>query len=63
MIFAKDVLKALHQGKQDMPLADIVRDAHFVPEPEGGPTSCARCSASTSISRSSPTSTGPCPAS
>ena len=31
-IFAKDVLKALHQGKQDMPLADIVRDAHFVPE-------------------------------
>ena len=33
MIFAKDVLKALHQGKQDMPLADIVRDAHFaVPE-------------------------------
>jgi len=32
MIFAKDVLKALHQGKQDMPLADVVRDAHFVPE-------------------------------
>jgi len=32
MIFAKDVLKAFHQGKQDMPLADVVRDAHFVPE-------------------------------
>ncbi len=32
MIFAKDVLKALHQGKHDMPLADIVRDAHYVPE-------------------------------
>ncbi|HET9724083.1 MAG TPA: hemolysin family protein [Actinomycetota bacterium] len=32
MIFAKDVLKVLHQGKHDMPLADIVRDAHFVPE-------------------------------
>ena len=32
MIFAKDVLKALHQGKHDMPLADVVRDAHFVPE-------------------------------
>ncbi len=32
MVFAKDVLKALHQGKQDMPLRDIVREAHFVPE-------------------------------
>jgi CBS domain containing-hemolysin-like protein len=32
MIYAKDVLKALHQGKQDMPLSDIVRPAHFVPE-------------------------------
>jgi CBS domain containing-hemolysin-like protein len=32
MVFAKDVLKALHQGKQDMPLRDIVRQAHFVPE-------------------------------
>ena len=31
-MFAKDVLKALHQGKHDMPLADIVREAHFVPE-------------------------------
>ena len=32
IVFAKDVLKALHQGKVDMPLPDIVRDAHFVPE-------------------------------
>ena len=32
IVFAKDVLKALHQGKQDMPLRDIVREAHFVPE-------------------------------
>ena len=32
MVFAKDVLKALHQGKQDMPLRDIVREAHYVPE-------------------------------
>jgi putative hemolysin len=32
VVFAKDVLKALHQGKQDMPLSEIVRQAHFVPE-------------------------------
>jgi CBS domain containing-hemolysin-like protein len=32
IVFAKDVLKALHQGKLDMPLSDIVRPAHFVPE-------------------------------
>ncbi len=32
VVFAKDVLKALHQGKMDIPLADIVRPAHFVPE-------------------------------
>ena len=31
IIYAKDVLKALHQGKHDMPLSDI-RKAHFVPE-------------------------------
>jgi CBS domain containing-hemolysin-like protein len=31
-VFAKDVLKALHQGKVDMPLREIVRDAHVVPE-------------------------------
>jgi len=32
VVFAKDVLKALHQGRMDMPLTDIVRPAHFVPE-------------------------------
>ena len=32
LVYAKDVLKALHQGRQDMPLRDIVRPAHFVPE-------------------------------
>ncbi len=32
IVFAKDVLKALHQGKHDMPLRDIVRQARFVPE-------------------------------
>jgi putative hemolysin len=32
VVFAKDVLKALHQGRQDMPLADVMREAHFVPE-------------------------------
>lgn len=32
IVFAKDVLKALHQGKQEMPLREIVREAHFVPE-------------------------------
>jgi putative hemolysin len=32
IVFAKDVLKALHQGKVDMPLRDVVREAHFVPE-------------------------------
>jgi CBS domain containing-hemolysin-like protein len=32
VVFAKDVLKALHQGKHDMPLRDLVREAHYVPE-------------------------------
>jgi CBS domain containing-hemolysin-like protein len=32
IVYAKDVLKALHQGKHDMPLFEIVREAHFVPE-------------------------------
>ena len=32
VVFAKDVLKALHQGNIDMPLTDIVRPAHYVPE-------------------------------
>ena len=31
-VFAKDVLKALHQGKVDMPLRDLVREARVVPE-------------------------------
>jgi CBS domain containing-hemolysin-like protein len=31
-VYAKDVLKAIHQGKQDMPLREACRDAHFVPE-------------------------------
>jgi CBS domain containing-hemolysin-like protein len=32
IVYAKDVLKALHQGKHDMPLRDIVREARYVPE-------------------------------
>jgi CBS domain containing-hemolysin-like protein len=32
IVFAKDVLKALHQGKHDMPLSEIVREARWVPE-------------------------------
>ncbi|MDQ4109376.1 MAG: hemolysin family protein [Actinomycetota bacterium] len=32
VVFAKDVLKALHQGKKDMPLSDIIRKARYVPE-------------------------------
>jgi CBS domain containing-hemolysin-like protein len=32
IVYAKDVLKALYQGKQEMPLREIVRDARFVPE-------------------------------
>jgi CBS domain containing-hemolysin-like protein len=32
VVYAKDVLKALHQGRGDMPLSDIVREPHFVPE-------------------------------
>jgi putative hemolysin len=31
-VYAKDVLKALYQGKSDMPLEKITRPAHFVPE-------------------------------
>src|SRR5438552_18506013 len=31
-VFAKDVLKALYQGDDDMPLTDICRPARFVPE-------------------------------
>jgi CBS domain containing-hemolysin-like protein len=32
VVFAKDVLKALHQGRQDIPLSEIVRPARYVPE-------------------------------
>ncbi|MBI3649129.1 MAG: HlyC/CorC family transporter [Actinobacteria bacterium] len=32
IVYAKDVLKAVHQGKQDMPLSEVVREAHYVPE-------------------------------
>ncbi|MGH2572710.1 MAG: hemolysin family protein [Actinomycetota bacterium] len=32
IIYAKDVLKALHQGKQNVPLLDLARPVHFVPE-------------------------------
>jgi CBS domain containing-hemolysin-like protein len=32
VVYAKDVLKALHQGRGDVPLADIVRPPRFVPE-------------------------------
>jgi CBS domain containing-hemolysin-like protein len=32
IVYAKDVLKALHQGKIDSPLREIVREVHFVPE-------------------------------
>jgi CBS domain containing-hemolysin-like protein len=32
VVFAKDVLRALHEGRMDAPLADIVRPARFVPE-------------------------------
>jgi CBS domain containing-hemolysin-like protein len=32
IVYAKDVLKALHQGKQDAPLEELARPARFVPE-------------------------------
>ncbi len=32
IVFAKDVLKALHQGKHDIALSEIVREARFIPE-------------------------------
>jgi CBS domain containing-hemolysin-like protein len=32
VVFAKDLLKAVHHGRMDAPLADVVRPAHFVPE-------------------------------
>ncbi|MGZ5297165.1 MAG: hemolysin family protein [Actinomycetota bacterium] len=32
IMYAKDVLKALHQGKHDAPLNEIVRETHYIPE-------------------------------
>ena len=32
IVYAKDVLKALHQGKQDVPLVEVVREPHYIPE-------------------------------
>jgi CBS domain containing-hemolysin-like protein len=32
IIYAKDVLKALHQGKHDVPLNEVVRETHFIHE-------------------------------
>jgi CBS domain containing-hemolysin-like protein len=32
VVYAKDVLKALHQGRHGTPLAEVLRAAHFVPE-------------------------------
>jgi magnesium and cobalt exporter, CNNM family len=32
IVYAKDVLKAMHQGRSEMPLRDLARPAHFVPE-------------------------------
>ena len=31
-VYAKDLLRALHQGQQDLPLAQVMRPAHFIPE-------------------------------
>ena len=52
IVFAKDVLKALHQGKHDMPLTDIVREAHFVPESKKVADLLRECSARSSTWRS-----------
>src|SRR5437867_1280540 len=32
VLYAKDVLKALHQGRSDISLRELMRPAHFVPE-------------------------------
>jgi CBS domain containing-hemolysin-like protein len=32
MVYAKDVLKALHQGKHDVPLSEVIRETHYIPE-------------------------------
>ena len=31
-VYAKDLLRALHQGQQDLPLSQVMRPAHFVPD-------------------------------
>jgi magnesium and cobalt exporter, CNNM family len=31
-VYAKDILRALHQGQRDLPLANVMRPAHFVPD-------------------------------
>ena len=31
-VYAKDILRALHQGQSDLPLAKVMRPAHFVPD-------------------------------
>ncbi len=35
IIHAKDVLDLLHQGRRDVPLAELFRPVHFVPESKG----------------------------
>ena len=42
IVFAKDVLKALHQGKHDMPLNEIVREPPLRPRVEEGGRPAAR---------------------
>ena len=31
-VYAKDLLRALHQGQQDLPLSQVMRPVHFVPD-------------------------------
>ena len=58
IVYAKDVLKSLHQGKHDAPLAEVVREAHYVPESKKVADLLARDAATRSSTwRSSPTST------
>ena len=53
IVFAKDVLKALHQGKHDMPARrGRARGATTCPSRRRSPTCCARCSARSSTWRS-----------
>ncbi len=32
IVYAKDVLKAMHQGKHDAPLSEVIRETHYIPE-------------------------------